>query len=483
MHYAMVLRLLGLLVMGFSVTMLPPIAVALLYQDGYAAPYALSFAIVLAAGLVLWWPARRAERDLRRRDGFLLVALFWLVLGLAGSAPLLLTDRPALSYTDAVFEAVSGFTTTGATVLTGLESLPKSLLWYRQQIEWIGGIGIIVLAIALFPVLGIGGMQIHKAETPGPVKEEKLTPRMTQTAKSLWLVYALLTAACASAYWLAGMDGFDAVGHAFATVSTGGFSNYDQKLAHFNSASVDAVAVVFMFLGGANFATHFLFWRTRDWRTYLADPQFRTYLVLNLVLVAVVTGYLYAAGTYGSLVQALRFGALQAVSMQTTTGFVTAPFATWPGALPALLMLVTFVGGCAGSTAGGIKVIRWQLVVRQASEELKRLVHPTAVLPVKFANRAVPGQIMAAVTGFFAIYLVLFGIMMVLLMATGVDQVTAWSAVASAINNAGAGLGAVAHDFRTLPEAAKWVCIFAMLIGRLELFTLIVLVTPTFWRR
>ena len=243
MQFAVVQRILGLIVMAFSTTMLPPIVVAAIYADGHATPFAVAFVLVLLVGFLLWWPVRRVDRDLRLRDGFLVVALFWGVLGLAGAIPLLLNDAPVLSYVDAVFEAVSGFTTTGATVITGLESLPRSMLWYRQQIKWIGGVGIIVLAVALFPMLGIGGMQIYKSETPGPVKEEKLTPRMMQTAKALGFVYLLLTAACAVGYYVAGMDGFDALGHAFSTVSTGGFSTHDARLAYFNSSGVDFVAI------------------------------------------------------------------------------------------------------------------------------------------------------------------------------------------------------------------------------------------------
>ena len=483
MHYLLVQRVLGLILVLFSLTMVPPAAISLHFDDGHWLPFVESFALILAAGLLLWLPVQRVERDMRLRDGFLAVALFWILLGVAGALPLLLTDLPRLGFTAAVFESVSGFTTTGATVITGLDVLPKSILWYRQQIQWLGGMSVIVLAVALFPVLGIGGMQIYKSDAPGPVKEEKLTPRIAQTAKALGGVYALLTGACAIAYAFAGMDWFDAVGHAFSTVSTGGFSPYDLNLGHFNSFAVDMVAVVFMFLGGVNFALHFVAWRNKDTRGYLSDPQFRAYVGVSVALVVIVTAYLIATHTYGSLGQAFRYGALQAMSMLTTTGYVTADFASWPGALPVLLMLATFIGGCAGSAAGGIKVIRWQLVVKQGQSEMLRLLHPSAVLPVKFADRVVPGPVLGAVTGFFAIYLVLFGLMMLLLMATGLDQVTAWSAIAACINNAGPGLGRVTANFRSVSIAAQWVCIFAMLVGRLEVFTLLVLFTPAFWRR
>ena len=479
----MVQRILGLIVTMFSLTMLPPVVVSLYFDDGRWLPFAQSFGILLAAGLLLWLPVHRIERDLRLRDGFLLVALFWIVLGVAGALPLLLGDTPRLGFTDAVFESVAGITTTNVGVITGLDALPKSLLWYRQQEQWLGGIGVVVLAVALFPVLGIGGMQLYKADAPGLVKDEKLTPRITQTARALGGIYVLLTAACATAYVVAGMNGFDALAHAFSTVSTGGFSPYDAGLGHFRSVAVEMVAIVFMFLGGVNFALHFVAWRTRDVFAYFGDPQFRAYLYVTLGLIALVSSYLLATGVYVSPADALRYGAVQVVSMQTTTGFVATNFAAWPGMLPPLLILMTFVGGCAGSTAGGVKLIRWQLVLKQAQRELVRLVHPNAALPVKFADKVVPGRVLAAVTGFFAMYLVLFGIMMLVMMATGLDQITAWSAVAACINNAGPGLGGVATTFKYLPEAAKWASIVAMLVGRLEVFTVVVLFTPAFWRR
>ena len=482
MQLTMIQRILGMIVTVFSLTMLPSIGVSLAYDDGQWQCFALSFAALLGAGILLWLPVYRVERDLRLRDGFLVIALFWIVLGVAGALPFVFGEQPRLGFTDAVFESVAGITTTNSSVLSGLDRLPKSVLWYRQQLQWIGGGGVIVLAIALFPVLGIGGMQLYKAEAPGPVKDEKLTPRITQTGRALGSVYALLTAACALAYAAAGMDAFDAIGHAFSTVSTGGFSTYDAGLGHFHSFAIDMIAVLFMFAGATNFALHFMVWRSKDSRAYLGEPQFRTYLYFTLVLIAGFTWYLFASGTFHSIVDAFHYGAFAVVSMLTTTGFTNGGTAGWPGVLPAALVLLTFIGGCAGSTAGGMKVIRWQLVIKQAQRELMRLVHPSAALPVKFGNQVVPGRVLAAVTGFFAIYLVLFALMMLLVMVTGPDLVSAWSAVAACINNTGPGLGQVAGGFHSLPEAAKWVCIGAMLIGRLEVFTMVVLFTPAFWR-
>jgi trk system potassium uptake protein TrkH len=483
MNLSMVQRILGLMLMIFSLTMLPPVVVSFIYADGHHQPFIDAFLIVLAIGLALWAPVRKVRRDLRLRDGFLVVALFWFTLGLAGATPLLITDFPNMSFTDAVFESVSGFSTTGATVIVGLDYLPKSILYYRQQIQWFGGMGIIVLAVALLPVLGIGGMSLYKAETPGPVKDQKLTPRITQTAKALWAVYALLTAACISAYYFAGMDLFDAVGFAFSTMSTAGYAPYDASLGHFDSALIDAIATFFMFLSGASFALHFTVLRRRDLRMYWREPEFLAYFWLIATIIVGATLYLRFHGEYDTLAESLRYASFQVVSLHTGTGYTTAGFADWPGALPALLLLLTFIGGCAGSTTGGMKVIRWLLVLRQGLAELKQLVHPSAEIPVKIAGRLVPQRVINGVAGFFAIYFILFGTMMLLLMTFGLDQVTAWSAVASSLNNVGPGQGEVAAHVRDIPDPAKWVCIIAMLAGRLEIFTLVLLLTPDFWRK
>ncbi len=483
MNLMMVQRILGLMLVIFSLTMLPPIGVSFAFGDGHWQPFLHSFLIVAVVGLVLWFPVRHVRRDLRLRDGFLVVAVFWICLGVAGATPFLLIDVPELGFTDAVFEAVSGFTTTGASVIVGLDDLPKSILYYRQQIQWLGGMGIIVLAVALLPVLGIGGMSLYKAETPGPMKDQKLTPRITQTAKALWTIYALLTAACALGYYLAGMTGFDAVGHAFSTLSTGGFSPHDASFAFFDSPSIDAIATVFMFLGGANFALHFSALRQRDPVTYWRDTEFRAYFWLVAYVVGGAAIYLRLMGEFETFPLALRHASFQVVSMQTSTGFLTTGFAHWPGALPALLMLLTFICGCAGSTAGGMKVIRWLLVYRQGLVELKRLVHPSAEIPVKLAGRPVPQRIISGVAGFFAMYFIIFATLTLLLMMVGLDQVTAWSAIATSINNTGPGLGDVTMTFRDIPDSAKWICAIAMLVGRLEIFTLVLLLTPAFWRR
>ncbi len=324
MQLPVVQRILGILLMLFSVTMLPPAVVGILAGDGDHRPFLAAFAATFLTGLVLWLPVARVRREMRLRDGFVVVVLFWSVLGLFGALPLYLSDSLDISLTDAAFESISGLTTTGATVLTGLDTLPRSILWYRQQLQWLGGMGIIVLAVAVLPMLGVGGMQLYKAETPGPMKEAKLTPRITETAKALWYIYVGLTAACALAYWLAGMEPFDAVAHAFSTVAIGGFSTHDLSIGYFESAAIEAVAVVFMLLAGMNFALHFLAWRRRSLRPYLGDPEARTYLaVLGVVAVIAVT-YLYVTRTFPSLAAALHHGIFQTVAIGTTTGFTTA---------------------------------------------------------------------------------------------------------------------------------------------------------------
>ena len=390
MNWTVALRILGLLLMMFSVTMLLPFGVSLWFDDGSWLPFVQSFALILSAGVLCWFPVRNRRKELRLRDGFLVVASFWTVLGTAGALPLYLAEVPSMSFTDAVFESMSGLTTTGATVLIGLDFLPKSILYYRQQLQWFGGMGIIVLAVAVLPMLGVGGMQLYRAETPGPVKDTKLTPRITETAKALWYVYLLFTALCVVGYWLAGMSMFDAICHAFSTVAIGGFSTHDLSIGYFGSAAIDVVAIVFMILAGINFSLHFFAWRNVTIRHYRQDPEFRAYMFILLMLSAIVITSLSLLGTYANWDATLINGLFQSVSIATTTGFTTANYAAWPGALPVMLIFASFVGGCAGSTGGGIKVIRWLLIAKQGAREIRRLVHPNAEIPVKLGNSAVP---------------------------------------------------------------------------------------------
>lgn len=482
MNWFVVQRVLGLLLILFSLTLLPPMAMAFLFEGKAWLPFAESFVVTLAAGVITWFPVRWVRKELRLRDGFLVVAAFWTVLGTFGALPLYFAHDPVVSFTDALFESMSGLTTTGATVLTGIDELPRSILYYRHQLQWIGGMGIIVLAVAVLPMLGVGGMQLYRAEAPGPVKDTKLTPRIAETAKALWYVYLTFTLLCTIAYWLAGMSAFDALCHAFSTVSIGGFSTHDLNIGYFNSVAIDLVAIVFMFIAGINFSLHFFAWRYNRLSHYFQDPEVRTYALFVAVVSVTVVATVMASDTFATAGAGFMNGLFQAVSVATTTGFTTANFSDWPGAIPVLLIFASFIGGCAGSTAGGIKVIRWLLIYKQGVREIVRLVHPSAEIPVKLGNHAVPYRVVDAIWGFFSVYLIVFGFMLLAMMATGLDQITAFSAVAASLNNLGPGLGDVAIVFQT-DNAPKWIAVVGMLLGRLEIFTLLVILTPTFWRR
>jgi len=476
-------KVLGLLLTLFSLSMIPPVLVSLWYRDGAALSFLGAFGLILGMGLLILVPVIRRKDDLRLRDGFLVVVLFWTVLGVSGSLPFMLANSPHLSVTDAIFESISGLTTTGATVIIGIDELPRSILYYRQQLQWLGGMGIIVLAVAVLPMLGIGGMQLYRAETPGPIKDSKLTPRITETAKALWYIYLGLTIACIVAYRIAGMSTFDAVGHAFSTVAIGGFSTHDASIGFFDNTAIEMVAVVFMVLSGVNFALHFMAWNRRSPTTYLHDSEFRFYIFLMGSSAVVVTLALYYTGTYSLWSEAFTQGLFQVVSIGSTTGFTTAEFYFWPPFLQILLLFASFVGGCAGSTGGGIKVIRFLLLIKQGLREIARLIHPNAQLPVRMGSKTVNHRVVDAVWGFFSLYVASFTAMYLALAATGIDLVTAFSAVAACINNLGPGLARVGASYAELHDAAKWILCFAMLLGRLEIFTLLVLLSPAFWRR
>lgn len=484
MQLFVIQRILGILLMVFSSAMLPPMLVSVIYQDSALEPFFYSFAVTLITGIVCWLPVKSYSRDLRLRDGFLVVVLFWSVLGLFGSLPLILSNQLQMTVMDAIFESISGLTTTGATVLTGIDHLPKAIQFYRQQLQWLGGMGIIVLAVAIMPMLGIGGMQLYRAETPGPVKDNKLTPRITETAKALWFIYLNLTIVCALAYWLAGMDLFDAIAHSFSTVAIGGYSTHDASMGYFiDKPQIEIVAIFFMFLSGINFTLHFTAWRHRSIGGYFLDAEFKAYTTILLIVGVVSTAYLFYQGVFDSAKQTLITGLFQTVSIGTTTGFTTHQYHLWPGFLPVLLLFTSFIGACAGSTGGGMKVIRLVMLLKQGRREIMRLIHPNAVIPIKLGNKPVSNQILDAVWGFFAAYVALFSIMLLALLLDGLDQVTAFSAVAACMNNLGPGLGDVGNNYAGISDFAKGVLSFAMLLGRLEIFSLLVLLTPAFWRR
>lgn len=482
MQISTIIRFLGILLMLFSITMIPPIAVSFLYEDGGGTAFFTTFIISIITGVALYIPNRNSRAELKIRDGFLIVVMFWTVLSLFGAIPFLLTDGLNLPLANAVFESFSGLTTTGATVISGLDELPHALLFYRQQLQWLGGMGIIVLAVAILPMLGIGGMQLYRAETPGPMKDNKLTPRIAGTAKALWFIYLGLTVACALAYWLAGMTPFDAIAHSFSTIAIGGFSPHDASIGYFNSSAIELICSFFMLFAGVNFALHFVAFRRLSIRPYLRDPEFKSYLLfLSLISLCCIL-VLFGFGIFGFSDSVVK-GIFHTISIATTTGFATTEFHTWPIFLPVLLIFASFAGGCAGSTAGGMKIIRVLLLFKQGLREIKRLIHPNGVFLIKLGKESVSDRVVQSVWGFFATYVALFVILMLILIADGLDQVTAFSAVAACMNNLGPGLGEVALNYNGISDLSKYVLSFAMLLGRLEIFTLLVLFTPYFWRR
>ncbi|MEC7892937.1 MAG: TrkH family potassium uptake protein [Pseudomonadota bacterium] len=484
MHAATIVKILGILLMIFSLLgNIPPLLVSMLYDDGASSAFLNATLVLFVTGLTLWLASSGRQKELSNRDGFLVVTLFWAVLGTAGCLPFIFSPSVELSVTDAVFESISGLTTTGATVISGLDELPQSILFYRQLLQWLGGMGIIVLAVALLPMLGIGGMQLYRAESPGPVKDNKLVPRLAETAKSLWLLYLSLTVVCMLAYWAAGMSIFDAISHSFSTVAIGGFSTHDASIAYFDNPLIEFIAVFFMVVACINFAPHFLALQKRQLKHYLKDPEFQFYVFIlgSVSLITVVV--LAADGTYGSLFEALRRGLFQVVSFATTTGYATADFNSWPLFLPYVLLYAAIIGACAGSTGGGMKVIRILLIFKQGFREVQRLIHPRAIIPIKLGKKVMSDRIVESVWGFFAVYVMAFMVMLLALLTTGLDIITAFSAVGACINNLGPGLSDVAQTYGALPGAAKWILCLAMLLGRLEVFTLLVLFTPMFWKR
>ena len=480
MKFAIVSRLIGMCLIGFSVTLLVPMLMALWFQDGEFEHFALSAVLGLSLGAALFAFGWHRQGELRMRDGFLVVTLYWVLLSAMAAVPFMLGAH--LGLVDAWFEAVSGFTTTGATVISGLDAKPPSVLFYRQMIQWLGGMGMVVLAVAVLPMLGIGGSQLYRAEAPGPMKHEKLTPRLAHTAQLLWGIYVGLTVACALAYWAAGMSLFDAISHSLTTVSTGGFSTHDASLGYFKSSIIELIAIVFMLAGAINFGIHYVAWRERSLWAYWQDPEVRVFLLFVLTVVAVVSLILRTSGEYHSLPPTLRNAVFEVVTVVTSTGFGTVDFSAWPDFVPVLLIFISFVGGCGGSTAGGMKVMRMMLIALQGRIEVLKLVHPRAVVPLRIGKRVVGPGTMEAVWGFFAAYMGSFVVLMLLMMHAGLDQVSAFSAIATSMNNMGPGLGEVAYSFASVSDSGKLIAAFAMLLGRLEVFTILVLLTPAFWR-
>ncbi len=479
-----VAHVLGLMMAFFGLVYLLPIAWSLGARDGAVVDFIAAAGINAVVGLGVALVTRRWRRELKPRDGFVLVTASWVLMSASASIPLMIA-LPELSFTDAYFESMSGLTTTGSTVLNHLDDLPQSINLWRHTLHWIGGIGIIVLAVAVLPLLGVGGMQLYKAETPGPVKDEKLTPRITQTAKSLWFTYLAITAAGVVALRIAGMSWFDAICHAFSSISLGGFSTHDSSVGYFDSHVVEGVLIVLMVVAAFNFSRHFLAFRSLSLAPYKADSEGKSVLIVLGGSVFLVSMLLWVDGAYPSFGEGLRHSIFNVVSIATTTGFVTEDYEKWPAFLPVWLLFLSCITCSTGSTGGGIKMFRTLLLVRQARRELKLLIHPSAVIPIRIGGQAIPERVVYSVLAFIFLY---FGTVLVLtfaMLATGLDLVSSFSAVVGSINNVGPGLGVVgpSTNFSGLSDAQTWISTLAMLIGRLEIFSVLVLFTATFWRK
>jgi len=479
-----VLNVLSVVIMLFALCMAFPLGFAVFLDDGTRLVFGQSMLITAGAGVALRVATKGRRRELQTRDGFLLVALVWTVLPAFATLPLMLYLND-LTFTDAYFETVSGLTTTGATVLSGLDRLPHSINIWRTFLVWIGGMGIIVLAVAILPLLGVGGSQIYKAETPGPMKDAKLTPRITETAKGLWLVYLLITIACFLSLRVAGMSWLDAMMHTFSTMGLGGFSSHDDSYGFWNSPAIEAVTIVFMLLAGINFATHFVAFRRRSTAPYARDPEAGLFLLVVVGSCIGIALYLWANDVYANFWTALRFASFNLISIATTTGFANTDYNVWPIFAPVWMLFLCCFASCSGSTGGGIKMIRAELMARQAVREMTRIIHPRAYVSVKLGGETVENKIIFAILAFMLVYGASIITMTMLLTASKLDVITAFTAVIACINNTGPGLNLVgpATTYAVLTDFQTWVCTAAMLLGRLELFTLIVVFTPGFWRR
>lgn len=489
MKYGNILKILGLLLMVYSATLWPPVLVNYIYNENEFSAFFDTFIALNTVGVLLWFPNRNSKKELRKRDGFLIVVLFWVVLSSLSAIPFILCGNTHLTFVNSFFEAVSGLTTTGATVITNLDELPRSVLYYRNQLQFLGGMGIIILAVAILPMLGIGGMQLYKAEMTGVSKDNKLAPRITHTAKMLWSIYIALILLCILAYLLSGMDLFNAVCVAFGTVSTGGYVPHDASIGFYNSRTIEAVSIVFMLLGALNFSLHFVAFRDISFKAYLRDQEARTFFlylcccwfIISISLFFYKLDELDPGFMYNNFKDVLLDSIFHIVSMATTTGFVSGGFAYWPSFLPFFIFYIGIIGGCAGSTSGGLKIIRMLLLHKQGLHEIKQLIHPQGRFFVKYNDTILNNQVTNGVWGFMASYLAIFITLTLLLVANGNDFVTSFSGVATALSNIGPGLGGFTDNFAEADNFSKIVISFAMLLGRLEIFTVLVLFSPYFW--
>jgi len=479
MQIAMIRRIIGLLLLLYSITLLPPWGLSLYAKDGADNAFLSTFVIMFIGGMVLWFSSRRPLQELQSRDGFIIIVVFWVVLGCVSALPFWLSG---LAPARAFFEAVSGFTTTGATVIAELDKIPHSILYYRQQLQFLGGLGVIVLAIAILPLLGIGGMQLQRAEAPGPMREEKFAPRLTQTAKALVILYFGLTALCALAFWWAGMTPFEALTHSYTTVSTSGFSIYDDSIGHFKDKPwIEVIAIIFMLLGSLSFSVHYMAMHQRSWEPYRKDYQGKIFLYLILTFTFITAIGLLLSHDFNTVDRAFRAALFQVVSLMTTTGFTTEAYYEWPAFLAVLVFGSGFIGGCVGSTAGGFRVVRIVLLYKQGVREILRLIHPSAVVPLHVGDKLVSERAIEGILGFTFLYMASYLFLSLLMLTTGVGIIEAFAGIAACINTIGPGLGEVGGNFSKINSWGLLISSFAMILGRLEIFALLVILSPTFW--
>ena len=480
MNYKSIFNLLGILLGIFSLSFVPPLVLTFLYDEPGREIFLYSFIFFSILGVSIWASSRQQNLPLNISDGFIITTLFWVVLACVGSIPFYFFG---INISDAIFESVSGITTTGATTIVGLDNLPKSILLYRQLLQWIGGMGLIVLAVAVMPALGIGGGQLYKMELPGSHGSQKLTPRITDSAKALWKIYVGLTFMCTTLYLLAGMSLFDSIAHSLSTVAGGGFSTHDESIGFFNSAFIEATCIIFMLLSAASFAVHYAAIFGGKPLKYFYDSEFKFFLSVVLLIIIISVIVHSVSNSFTDVFSMISSTIFHAVSIVTTSGFTTDNFSLWPGFLPYLLLVGAFMGACSQSVGGGIKAWRVLIMINQAYKEILKTIHPNAVLTSKIGTKVIDAKIAEKVWGFFSIYVFIFMFLLMAMLGTGVSFETAFSAVGACLNNLGPGLGDVANNYSSISELGKYILCFAMILGRLEIFTLLVLFTPAFWRR
>ena len=476
MNLKSIVNLFSILVLFFSLSYIFPIIISLIFDDGATELFIYTLLGVGLIGLVGLLATRKVDNELSQKDGFVIIVLFWVVLCFAGSIPFYLSGMNAI---DSIFESMSGITTTGATVISNLDTLPESLLFYRQLLQWMGGMGLIVLAIAVMPLLGIGGGQIYKTEIPGAMGEQKLTPRIKETAQVLWLIYLGLTVLCAILYYLGGMGSFDAVSHAMSTVAIGGFSTHNDSIGHFNSIAIETICIAFMLLSAFSFTLHYFAVFKKKPLKYFYDPEIRFFMSI-LAIIFIICAMISNMSNYGPNLRELAF---HSVSMLTTTGFSISNSSEWPFSISFILLIGAFIGACAGSVGGGVKSWRVLIMINHAHKNLMRIIHPNSVISLKIGTKNVNDEVATSVWGFFSIYIISFIILLLFVLVTGVDFESAFSAVGACLNNLGPGLGIVSENYANINSASKGILAFAMLLGRLEIFTLLVILTPMFWSK